>query len=105
MVEEGQRFKYLSSTVRMFPRNRSNSQELETFKTEVHVPPGSHIEFELHYQEMMERKLGLYEHSLHLQPGRLVPQFQVRTSGEPHARTPRVFVQSRCPSTGGRLHL
>ena len=50
---------------------------METFKTEVHVPPGSHIQFELHYQEMMQRKLGVYEHSLHLQPGRLVPQFQV----------------------------
>ncbi|XP_071776691.1 inter-alpha-trypsin inhibitor heavy chain H2 [Centroberyx gerrardi] len=56
---------------------RANSQDMETFKTEVHVPPGSNIEFELHYQEMMHRKLGFYEHSLHLQPGRLVPQFQV----------------------------
>ncbi|CAL8318366.1 unnamed protein product [Lota lota] len=56
---------------------RTNSQDMETFKTEVHVPPGSHINFELHYQEMMHRKLGVYEHSLHLQPGRLVPQFQV----------------------------
>ncbi|KAF3859379.1 hypothetical protein F7725_021778, partial [Dissostichus mawsoni] len=37
----------------------------------------SNIEFELHYQEMMHRRLGSYEHSLFLQPGRLVPQFQV----------------------------
>ncbi|XP_054480296.1 inter-alpha-trypsin inhibitor heavy chain H2 isoform X2 [Anoplopoma fimbria] len=56
---------------------RANSQDMETFKTEVHVPPGSNIEFELHYQEMMTRRLGSYEHSLYLQPGRLVPQFQV----------------------------
>uniref|UniRef100_A0A671Y1R2 Inter-alpha-trypsin inhibitor heavy chain 2 n=1 Tax=Sparus aurata TaxID=8175 RepID=A0A671Y1R2_SPAAU len=56
---------------------RANSQDMETFKTDVHVPPGSNIEFELHYQEMMHRKLGVYEHSLYLQPGRLVPQFQV----------------------------
>ncbi|KAM3858933.1 inter-alpha-trypsin inhibitor heavy chain H2 [Diretmus argenteus] len=56
---------------------RANSQDMETFKTEVHVPPGSNAEFELHYQEMMHRKLGFYEHSLHLNPGRLVPQFQV----------------------------
>ncbi|KAM6986274.1 inter-alpha-trypsin inhibitor heavy chain H2 [Aplochiton taeniatus] len=56
---------------------RANSHDMETFKTEVHVPPGSKIEFELHYQEMMERKMGFYEHSLHLQPGRLVPLFQV----------------------------
>lgn len=57
--------------------HRANSQDMETFKTEVHVPPGSNIEFELHYQEMMHRKLSFYEHSLYLQPGRLVPQFQV----------------------------
>ncbi|XP_012680854.2 inter-alpha-trypsin inhibitor heavy chain H2 isoform X1 [Clupea harengus] len=56
---------------------RANSQDMETFKTEVHVPPGSKIEFELHYQEMMQRKLGMYEHRLHLQPGRLVPHLQV----------------------------
>lgn len=59
---------------------RTNSQEMEIFKTEVHVPPGSNIEFELHYQELMQRKLGFYEHSLYLQPGRLVPHFQVRRS-------------------------
>ncbi|KAJ8006942.1 hypothetical protein DPEC_G00112440 [Dallia pectoralis] len=56
---------------------RANSQDMETFKAEVHVPSGSKIEFELHYQEMMYRKLGFYEHTLHLQPGRLVPQFQL----------------------------
>uniref|UniRef100_A0A673IXB8 Inter-alpha-trypsin inhibitor heavy chain 2 n=1 Tax=Sinocyclocheilus rhinocerous TaxID=307959 RepID=A0A673IXB8_9TELE len=50
---------------------------METFRTEVHVPPGSKVEFELHYQEMMQRKLGVYQHMLHLQPGRLVPLLQV----------------------------
>uniref|UniRef100_A0A8C1KRH0 Inter-alpha-trypsin inhibitor heavy chain 2 n=1 Tax=Cyprinus carpio TaxID=7962 RepID=A0A8C1KRH0_CYPCA len=56
---------------------RTNSQAMETFRTEVHVPPGSKVEFELHYQEMMQRKLGVYQHTLHLQPGRLVPLLQV----------------------------
>ncbi|TSK13145.1 Inter-alpha-trypsin inhibitor heavy chain H2 [Bagarius yarrelli] len=37
----------------------------------------SHVEFELHYQEMMQRKQGSYTHTLHIQPGRLVPQLQV----------------------------
>ncbi|KTF86194.1 hypothetical protein cypCar_00034218, partial [Cyprinus carpio] len=55
----------------------TNSQSMETFRTEVHVPPGSKVEFELHYQEMMQRKLGVYQHTLHLQPGRLVPLLQV----------------------------
>ncbi|XP_060758969.1 inter-alpha-trypsin inhibitor heavy chain H2 [Neoarius graeffei] len=56
---------------------RTNSQDLETFKTEVHVPAGSKVEFELHYQELMQRKLGFYTHTLHIQPGRLVPHLQV----------------------------
>ncbi|KAK3517366.1 hypothetical protein QTP70_004686 [Hemibagrus guttatus] len=56
---------------------RTNSQAIETFKTEVHVPAGSKVEFELHYQEMMQRKLGSYTHTLHIQPGRLVPHLQV----------------------------
>lgn len=56
---------------------RTNSQAMETFRTEVHVPPGSKVEFELHYQEMMQRKLGFYQHTLHIQPGRLVPLLQV----------------------------
>ncbi|KAG7320253.1 hypothetical protein KOW79_016106 [Hemibagrus wyckioides] len=56
---------------------RTNSQAMETFKTEVHVPAGSKVEFELHYQEMMQRKMGSYTHTLHIQPGRLVPHLQV----------------------------
>uniref|UniRef100_A0A4W4G796 Inter-alpha-trypsin inhibitor heavy chain 2 n=1 Tax=Electrophorus electricus TaxID=8005 RepID=A0A4W4G796_ELEEL len=56
---------------------RTNSQEMETFKTEVHVPAGSKVDFELHYQEMMQRRQGIYTHTLHLQPGRLVPLLQV----------------------------
>uniref|UniRef100_UPI003D9F5EAA inter-alpha-trypsin inhibitor heavy chain H2 precursor n=1 Tax=Danio rerio TaxID=7955 RepID=UPI003D9F5EAA len=56
---------------------RTNSQAMETFRTEVHVPAGSKVEFELHYQELMQRKLGIYQHTLHIQPGRLVPLLQV----------------------------
>ncbi|XP_051974871.1 inter-alpha-trypsin inhibitor heavy chain H2-like [Xyrauchen texanus] len=56
---------------------RTNSQAMETFKTEVHVLPGSKVEFELHYQEMLQRKLGIYQHTLYIQPGRLVPLLQV----------------------------
>ncbi|XP_039617253.1 inter-alpha-trypsin inhibitor heavy chain H2 [Polypterus senegalus] len=56
---------------------RTNSYDMETFKTEVHVPPGSIIEFELHYQEMLYRKQGFYEYNLYLQSDKLVPQFKV----------------------------
>uniref|UniRef100_A0A8C4NZY9 Inter-alpha-trypsin inhibitor heavy chain 2 n=1 Tax=Dicentrarchus labrax TaxID=13489 RepID=A0A8C4NZY9_DICLA len=84
-----------------FLLNRANSQDMETFKTEVHVPPGSHIEFELHYQEMMHRRLGFYEHSLYLQPGRLVPQFQV----DVYIFEPKGITMVQTPSTLGEQFL
>ncbi|KAL4659317.1 inter-alpha-trypsin inhibitor heavy chain H2, partial [Arapaima gigas] len=56
---------------------RTNAQDTEMFKTEVYVPAGSLVEFELNYEEMMQRKMRLYEHVLHLQPGRLVPRLEV----------------------------
>ncbi|KAM4711671.1 inter-alpha-trypsin inhibitor heavy chain H2 [Anableps anableps] len=78
---------------------RTNSQDLETFNTEVHLPPGSNIEFELHYQEMMERRLGMYEHSLYLQPGRLVPQFQV----DVYIYEPKGISKIETPNTLGEM--
>uniref|UniRef100_A0A673AXM1 Inter-alpha-trypsin inhibitor heavy chain 2 n=1 Tax=Sphaeramia orbicularis TaxID=375764 RepID=A0A673AXM1_9TELE len=74
---------------------RANSQDMETFKTEVHVPPGSNIEFELHYQEMMHRRLGFYEHVLYLQPGRLVPHLQV----DVHILEPKGIAMVETPNT------
>ncbi|XP_040002803.1 inter-alpha-trypsin inhibitor heavy chain H2 [Xiphias gladius] len=76
---------------------RANSQDMETFKTEVHVPAGSNVEFELHYQEMIQRRLGLYEHLLYLQPGRLVPQFQV----DVYIFEPRGISRVQTPNTLG----
>ncbi|MBN3302820.1 ITIH2 inhibitor, partial [Amia calva] len=56
---------------------RTNSQNMETFKAELFVPASSKVEFELQYQGLMMRKLSVYEYVLNLQPGKLVPQFQV----------------------------
>lgn len=52
---------------------------MENFKTEVNAAPGAKVQFELHYQEMKWRKLGSYEHRLHLQPGRLAKHLEVST--------------------------
>ncbi|KAL2102608.1 hypothetical protein ACEWY4_001776 [Coilia grayii] len=78
---------------------RANSQDMETFKTEVHVPPGSRVEFELHYQEVMQRRLGVYQHTLHLQPGRLVPHLQV----DVHIFEPKGISAVETPNTLGEL--
>lgn len=50
---------------------------MENFKTEVNVAPGAKVQFELHYQEVKWRRLGSYEHRLHLQPGRLAKHLEV----------------------------
>ncbi|EPY72645.1 inter-alpha-trypsin inhibitor heavy chain H2 precursor [Camelus ferus] len=56
---------------------RSRALDMENFKTEVNVLPGSEVQFELHYHEMKWRKLGSYEHRLPLHPGRLAKHMQV----------------------------
>ncbi|XP_073508547.1 inter-alpha-trypsin inhibitor heavy chain H2 [Phyllobates terribilis] len=56
---------------------RTNSLDMENFKAELHVPGGTKVQFELHYQEALQRKLGAYEHVLYLQPGRLAKHFEV----------------------------
>ncbi|XP_007534786.1 inter-alpha-trypsin inhibitor heavy chain H2 [Erinaceus europaeus] len=56
---------------------RSKMLDMENFKTEVSVPPGAKVYFELHYQEVKWRKLGSYEHRLYLQPGRLAKHLEV----------------------------
>ena len=53
---------------------------MENFKTEVNIAPGAKVQFELHYQEVKWRKLGSYEHRLHLQPGRLAKHLEVSPS-------------------------
>ncbi|KAB0406684.1 hypothetical protein E2I00_016353, partial [Balaenoptera physalus] len=56
---------------------RSRALDMENFKTEVNIAPGAKVQFELHYQEVKWRKLGSYEHRLHLQPGRLAKHLEV----------------------------
>ncbi|XP_051890047.1 inter-alpha-trypsin inhibitor heavy chain H2 [Pristis pectinata] len=56
---------------------RTNGPEMENFKVDVNVPGGSKISFELHCQELLQRRLGFYEQIIILQPGSLVKQFQV----------------------------
>ncbi|GAB0175502.1 inter-alpha-trypsin inhibitor heavy chain H2 [Grus japonensis] len=56
---------------------RSNALDMENFKTEVNVPPGMRIQFELHYHEMIRRKLSSYEHVISVKPGRLAKHMEV----------------------------
>ncbi|XP_004635349.1 inter-alpha-trypsin inhibitor heavy chain H2 [Octodon degus] len=56
---------------------RSRALDMENFQMEVNIRPGAKVQFELHYEEVKWRKLGSYEHRLHLQPGRLAKHLEV----------------------------
>ncbi|XP_053262791.1 inter-alpha-trypsin inhibitor heavy chain H2 isoform X4 [Podarcis raffonei] len=56
---------------------RSNTLDMENFKAELNVPGGTKVQFEIHYQEPIRRKLSTYEHVIPLQPGRLAKQLEV----------------------------
>uniref|UniRef100_A0A803WB33 Inter-alpha-trypsin inhibitor heavy chain 2 n=1 Tax=Ficedula albicollis TaxID=59894 RepID=A0A803WB33_FICAL len=56
---------------------RSNALDMENFQTEVNVPPGMRIQFQLHYHEMIRRKLSSYEHVISVKPGRLAKHMEV----------------------------
>uniref|UniRef100_A0A8C5NTP7 Inter-alpha-trypsin inhibitor heavy chain 2 n=1 Tax=Junco hyemalis TaxID=40217 RepID=A0A8C5NTP7_JUNHY len=56
---------------------RSNALDMENFQTEVNVPPGMRIQFQLHYHEMIRRKLSSYEHVISVKPGRLAKHLEV----------------------------
>lgn len=68
--------------------SRSRTLDMENFNTEVNIPPGAKVQFELHYQEVKWRKLGSYEHKIHLQPGKLAKHLEVSLDVQgwrPHA--------------------
>ncbi|XP_054844226.1 inter-alpha-trypsin inhibitor heavy chain H2 isoform X3 [Eublepharis macularius] len=56
---------------------RSNALDMENFKAELNVPGGTKVQFEIHYQEPIRRKLSSYEHVIPLQPGRLAKHLEV----------------------------
>ncbi|ETE59830.1 Inter-alpha-trypsin inhibitor heavy chain H2, partial [Ophiophagus hannah] len=55
----------------------SNAFDMENFKAELNVPSGTKVQFEIHYQEAIRRKLSSYEHIIPVQPGRLTKHLEV----------------------------
>ncbi|RLW02000.1 hypothetical protein DV515_00007599 [Chloebia gouldiae] len=71
---------------------RSNALDMENFQTEVNVPPGMRIQFQLHYHEMIRRKLSSYEHIISVKPGRLAKHMEAHVSFKP-----TMDQQRKCP--------
>ncbi|CAL1526289.1 unnamed protein product [Lymnaea stagnalis] len=51
-----------------------------TFEISVNVASGSAVNFTLNYQELLQRKLGLYEYEIHVKPGQAVEDFLVEVN-------------------------
>uniref|UniRef100_A0ABM0M5Z2 Inter-alpha-trypsin inhibitor heavy chain H3-like n=1 Tax=Saccoglossus kowalevskii TaxID=10224 RepID=A0ABM0M5Z2_SACKO len=48
-----------------------------TFKVSVNVAAGSRLSFTLTYQEMLQRRLGVYEHRISIRPGQIVNRLKI----------------------------
>ncbi|KAJ7329275.1 hypothetical protein JRQ81_015449 [Phrynocephalus forsythii] len=76
---------------------RSNALDMENFKAELNVPGGTKVQFEIHYQEPIRRKLSTYEHIIPVQPGRLAKHLEV----DIHIVEPQGLSFVRVPDTLG----
>lgn len=56
---------------------KTTGRQTEQFEVSVNVAPGSKITFELIYQELLQRRLGMYELLLKVRPGQLVKHLQM----------------------------
>ncbi|XP_077999603.1 inter-alpha-trypsin inhibitor heavy chain H3-like [Glandiceps talaboti] len=55
----------------------SKPRATNTFKVAINVAAGTKLTFELTYQEMLQRRLGLYEHRISIRPGQIVKRIKV----------------------------
>nr|BAC34032.1 unnamed protein product [Mus musculus] len=56
---------------------KTTGRQTEKFEVSVNVAPGSKITFELIYQELLQRRLGMYELLLKVRPQQLVKHLQM----------------------------
>ena len=56
------------------PRNTNS------FRVSVNIAASSKVTFSLIYQELLQRKLGSYEHVIHVDPGQVVRDLQIEVN-------------------------
>lgn len=69
--------------IHISPLCSSVGRTLEEFKTSVTVAAHKKVTFELTYEELLKRRLGLYELQIHARPMQPVKDFKVRPSRKP----------------------
>ena len=54
-----------------------DARDANLITVQTNVEPGSKVRFALTYEEMLDRKLGRYEHVVHVNPGQVIDNFRV----------------------------
>ncbi|XP_062454627.1 inter-alpha-trypsin inhibitor heavy chain H6 [Rhea pennata] len=58
----------------------TRERETERFRVSASMAAGGTVAFELHYEELLQRHLGHYEHAVSIRPGRVVANLSVELS-------------------------
>ncbi|XP_067171174.1 inter-alpha-trypsin inhibitor heavy chain H6 [Apteryx mantelli] len=58
----------------------TREREMERFRVSASVAAGSTVAFELRYEELLQRRLGHYQHAVSVRPGQVVPGLSVELS-------------------------
>lgn len=85
----------------MIAFNFRRARDSNHFTVSVNVEPSSNAIFNLTYEEMLERRNGVYNHAINLHPGALVPKLTVTV----HIKEAEKLVELRVPEirTGNEI--
>jgi len=57
-----------------------NTRNTNTFSVDINLEPGAKVEFRLTYEELLERRDGLYDYIININPGSVVEDFHVEVN-------------------------
>jgi len=57
----------------------SSARDANQFTVSVNIEANAKVTFNLTYEQLLSRRRGLYEHTVHVNPGTVVPRLSIRT--------------------------
>ena len=67
-------------------------RDTNEYEVSVNVAANSKVSFNLWYQEVLQRRLGVYEHIINIDPDRIVRDLQVEVNITEHMKIRHLFV-------------
>ena len=56
-----------------------SARDANQFTVSVNIEANAKVTFNLTYEQLLSRRRGLYEHTVHVNPGTVVPRLSIRT--------------------------